>query len=52
MTSAAVMAYNSSGYRAPAEGAVLGRGTGPNKRTAQTEAARVALANLANIDNG
>lgn len=35
-----------------AEGAVLGRGTGPNKRTAQTEAARVALANLANIDNG
>lgn len=29
-----------------ADGAVLGQGVGPNKRAAQTEAARVALANL------
>ena len=35
-----------------ADGAVLGQGIGPNKRAAQTEAARVALVNLANLDHG
>jgi ribonuclease-3 len=34
-----------------ADGAILGQGIGPNKRAAQTEAARSALINLADIDN-